>query len=730
MATTRTISTLAGAAAALFTLAAAPALRDELPAAAPHQEQQLHHAYEEEGHAAAEARLQEPDALEAAFGRESYRPGTTARLRIWTPARDVSVRVFRVGPERRRTKNNKTMEGVPVGRALRLASLRPGAVVRVPVGDWRSGLYFARLNARGRVGFAPFVVRPRRLGENRVAIVLPTRTWQTYNFRDDDGDGDGDTWYATRGHLQARLFRPYLHRGVPPHFRQYDLRFLRWLHQSGKRVDVLSQTELDGVSARALRRAYELLVFPGHHEYVTTDEYDAVEGFRNLGGNLVFLSANNFFWRIDVKNGVMTRVAKWRDLGRPEAALLGVQYIGNDDGEHRGPWLVTPAAARSWIFAGVKLFNGDEFSNAGIEIDAVAPSSPRQTRILATIPNLLGPGMTAHMTYYELPNGAKVFSAGAFTLAGSIGQPTVDRLVENLWKRLARRPTRPGTRKLAARRSGYGWPLKPFHVQHPVRGFFGDPRIGETTDGHVESKTFHFGIDISAPDGTAVYATTSGRIVWEPERPEVVAVRRDDGRVHAYWHIVPAVQNGDRAVAYTTVLGHIAKGWGHVHFAESVDGRYLNPLRSGGMGPFHDTTAPVVTSLRAERGPTGIALGRLTDSIDLVAEAFDRTPLAVPAPWTNRPVTPAALRWRVRGGAWQRPVDFRRALPRAQAFDVVYAPWTRQNKPWRNGRYRFYLARGWDTRSLPNGAHAIEIEASDTRGNVTVETFALQVANG
>jgi hypothetical protein len=148
------------------------------------------------------------------------------------------------------------------------------------------------------------------------------------------------------------------------------------------------------------------------------------------------------------------------------------------------------------------------------------------------------------------------------------------------------------------------------------------------------------------------------------------------------------------------------------------------------MGPFHDTTAPVVTSLRAERGPTGIALGRLTDSIDLVAEAFDRTPLAVPAPWTNRPVTPAALRWRVPGGAWQRPVDFRRALPRAQAFDVVYAPWTRQNKPWRNGRYRFYLARGWDTRSLPNGAHAIEIEASDTRGNVTVETFALQVANG
>ena len=57
----------------------------------------------------------------------------------------------------------------------------------------------------------------------------------------------------------------------------------------------------------------------------------------------------------------------------------------------------------------------------------------------------------------------------------------------------------------------YGWPLKPFDRQHPVRGFFGDPRIGEAADGHIESKTFHFGIDISAPDGTAVFAIGVGQ---------------------------------------------------------------------------------------------------------------------------------------------------------------------------------------------------------------------------
>ena len=40
------------------------------------------------------------------------------------------------------------------------------------------------------------------------------------------------------------------------------------------------------------------------------------------------------------------------------------------------------------------------------------------------------------MTYYER-RGAKVFAAGAFTLAAAIWQPTVKKLVENLWDRLA-----------------------------------------------------------------------------------------------------------------------------------------------------------------------------------------------------------------------------------------------------------------------------------------------------
>ena len=39
----------------------------------------------------------------------------------------------------------------------------------------------------------------------------------------------------------------------------------------------------------------------------------------------------------------------------------------------------------------------------------------------------------------------------------------------------------------------YGWPVKPFDEQHPVRGFFCDPRIGAKG-----SKALHFGVDVSA----------------------------------------------------------------------------------------------------------------------------------------------------------------------------------------------------------------------------------------
>jgi hypothetical protein len=278
----------------------------------------------------------------------------------------------------------------------------------------------------------------------------------------------------------------------------------------------------------------------------------------------------------------------------------------------------------------------------------------------------------------------------------------------------------------------YSWPVRPFGRQHPVRGYFGDPRIGMTPKGM--QSTFHFGIDISAPDGTPVYATLTGRVVRQSFRPETVAiVARDGHRSFEYWHLVPAVSSGTQAVAGRTIVGYIAKGWGHVHFSELRDGRYLNPLRRGALGPYADPTPPVVKSLRVERDGDGVSREAVGGLVDLVAEAFDTTPLAVPKPWANRPVMPAIVRWRVLGrtGAvtpWTTAVDFRLHIPGDDEFGLVYARWTRQNHPWSNGRYRIVLAHAWDSSSLPAGRYELEVAASDTDGNVGSERFAVRIA--
>jgi hypothetical protein len=378
--------------------------------------------------------------VEAAFRGESVKPGTVASLILFNSARGLTLQLFHTGPERTPTVGNSELQGVPVTSARAIGEGAPGRVVRVRIGNWPSGVYFARLTAAdGRVGFAPIVVAPRRLGEHRVAVVEPTLTWQAYNLRDDDGDGKGDSWYARWTVHTVRLDRPYLDRGVPYHFRSYDLPFLHWLAWSGRQADYLSDADLDAISnPRDLAKAYYLIVFPGHHEYVTTHEYAIVRSYRDRGGNLAYLSANNFFWQVIQRGCTIQRTSQWRDLDLPEAALIGTQYRGNDDGEHRGPWIVRDTRAAPWLFAGTGLADGSTFGNGGIEIDQAGASSPKGVHVIAEIPDLFGPGFTAQMTYYETAADAKVFAAGAFTLAGAVGKdPVVTQLLANLWHKLS-----------------------------------------------------------------------------------------------------------------------------------------------------------------------------------------------------------------------------------------------------------------------------------------------------
>jgi N,N-dimethylformamidase len=377
--------------------------------------------------------------VDAAAGAADYAPGGVAKIAVATDARQLRVDVLQMDASSVATLGNNSVSGTVVERlpAVAWAHRNRPHNLEVPIGNWPSGVYFARVTAGdGRIGYAPFVVRPARPGSNRVAVVLPTYTWQAYNFYDRDGDGVGDTWYAGWHTHVMRLGRPFLNNGVPTHFRSYDLSFLIWAARHHLHADYLSDVDLQNVRSGAqLARRYDLVVFPGHHEYVTQHEYDVVRDYRDRGGNLAWLSANNFFWKVVRHGPMLERVAQWRTLGRPEASLIGVQYRGNDEGQRRGPMHPVPGAA-PWLFEGTPLAHGESWGSFGIEIDHTAPSSPPGTTVVASIPDLYGPGFTAQMTYYETPAGAKVFAAGAFSLANTATGTIGARLLSNLFDRL------------------------------------------------------------------------------------------------------------------------------------------------------------------------------------------------------------------------------------------------------------------------------------------------------
>jgi hypothetical protein len=380
--------------------------------------------------------------IDAGFTKRSYAPGEAAELRLSTDARLLRLQVFAYQSPGRPSEQDVKTSGLAKTGAIRVDWSghrdRPGLLRVVRAGDWPSGLYFVRATSSdGRVGYAPFIVRPRRLGTHRIAVVLATNTWAAYNFADADGDGWGDSWYVTGRHRSVDLERPFLDFGVPFRFHDWDLDFIAWLNRTGREVDFLSDDDLEAVAdGDELARRYDLVVFPGHEEYVTRHAYDVIERFRDAGGNLLFLAANNLYRRVDRVGQRLVRRALWRKLGRPEASVVGVQYVGSDHGQRQAGYTVTGAAAAPWAFEGTGLADGDAFGRYGIEIDGRTSASPHGIQLLAHIPDLLGRGRSAEMTYYETPRGAKVFAAGSLNFGASLGHPEVDQLLANVWARL------------------------------------------------------------------------------------------------------------------------------------------------------------------------------------------------------------------------------------------------------------------------------------------------------
>jgi hypothetical protein len=299
---------------------------------------------------------------------------------------------------------------------------------------------------------------------------------------------------------------------------------------------------------------------------------------------------------------------------------------------------------------------------------------------------------------------------------------------------------------LPAEASAYPWPFKPFHEQHPIRGFFGDPRTvyesGLASDplGGTGAFSFHQGVDIAAPDGTPIYPVESGTARYLGAA--TLEVLTGHHVVFQYFHIVPVVGEGQHVVVSRTILGYVQVPYGHVHITEIDDSRVVNPLQKGHLTPYRDTTKPTIRAVTIENR-LGAVQGPLCGRVEIQADAFDTPPMPVPGPFRGLPVAPAFVAWSLRQAGHHRPIvqrtvaNFLKTLPPNSKFWTVYVKGTYENSPRFGraqyqsmpGRYLFQLAASFDTRRLENGTYVITVRASDIRGNATVARRRIEVAN-
>jgi murein DD-endopeptidase MepM/ murein hydrolase activator NlpD len=298
--------------------------------------------------------------------------------------------------------------------------------------------------------------------------------------------------------------------------------------------------------------------------------------------------------------------------------------------------------------------------------------------------------------------------------------------------------------------AAYPWPVRPFNKQHPVRANFGDPRtvfqislFQNGLEGPGEFQ-FHNGIDISAPDGTAVYPVASGTVKLIQAGSEI-SVRTDDNRVFQYFHLVPVVGEGEQVVAKQTLLGYIGRGFGHVHLTEIHGFHVWNPLAKGGIAPYRDTLKPRVTSIfmRADGSIAALDPLGVCGTVSIVAEAYDTPQMKVPGSFAGFPVSPTLLTWTMRkvgGGVLQPGIpafDVRTTLPAPPEFWNVYARGTYQNAPrFANrqfslmpGRFLYNLNSYFDTRTVANGVYQVSVAAEDTRGNRSLLNQRFTIVN-
>lgn len=313
---------------------------------------------------------------------------------------------------------------------------------------WGSGLFLAgaRPDGGGPTSWHPFVVTDWAV-DSPVVVQVPTFTYQAYNAC---GGASLYPFNSPSGSAEVvSLRRPFdVFDGAG--FAFYgDIPFAWWLSTTG--IDALWVTSEQTHARPDLLDGRRLFVSVFHDEYWTPQMRDHLESAIARGVNAAFLGANSMYWQVEIGGDpLVMRCAKgpagpqsrFRDVGRPEAALLGSQY-----GHFRFPyglaaadWVVSGAS--HWLYEGTGLVGGDHISRlVGYEWDRLPGDAPGPgVEVVADSP--VGDGQRHHACVVTHAGGATVVNAGTtywprLLAGGGLWQP--DARVQTMTRNIVRR---------------------------------------------------------------------------------------------------------------------------------------------------------------------------------------------------------------------------------------------------------------------------------------------------
>ena len=403
--------------------------------------------------------------------------------------------------------------------------------------DWPSGAYAVHLKGGEAEYFVPFFVRPAEGARQSEAVFLvPTCTYAAYaNLRvriigqwnelihgrltvldgtdlllldhslglsNYDGHSDGSTVLYSGMDRPVTNFRP---NGRIYKFCQ-DLMLIAWAHQAGFDMDVVTDEDLHREGEAALA-GYLTVVTGSHPEYWSTPMLDALEGWLQHGGRMMYLGGNGFFWRtayhptrpsiVEVRRVGMEQIwtsgagetvfstvpepgGTWAHAGRAPNLIAGVGFItqGFDANSYyrKRPDAADPRAA--FVFDGVPEELIGDFGAlmggaAGYEIDRhdLALGSPAHSLVLASsekhsnlydlmvssVVDVLPSSdpdapdaLRADMVFFETPGGGAVFSVGSIAWCGSLSWNGYDNNVAKITANVLRRFNDPAPFKMPA----------------------------------------------------------------------------------------------------------------------------------------------------------------------------------------------------------------------------------------------------------------------------------------